>query len=72
MDSVKFREEIDKQVKAKIKELRKDGTVSISMDNLWQCVRISPKYGPKGALAVYYAKEIFIAHVRDKFKKFVF
>lgn len=72
MDSVKFREEIDRKVKKKIKELKRDGTVSMSIDNLWQCVRLSPEHGPKGVNAAYYAKEIFTAYVKEKFARFVY
>lgn len=72
MDSIKFREEIDRKVKAKIKELRKDGVVSMSIDNLWNCVQLSPEHGPRGANAAYYAKEIFTAYCKDKFHKFLF
>ena len=71
MDSIKFREEINRKVKAKIKELRKDGVVAMSIDNLWQCVRLSSEHGPCGTNAAYYAKEIFTAHCRDKFSKFL-
>lgn len=71
MDSMKFREEIDAKVKAKIKELRKAGVVAMSVENLWQCVSLSDEYGPRGPNAAFHAKEIFAARVNEKFGKFL-
>lgn len=69
VDSIKFIEEIDKRVKAKIRELRRDGVVAMSIDSLWLVV--SPEQ-PKGTNAAFHAKEIFAAYVQEKFGKFIY
>ena len=57
-----FEKALDKAIKSKIKELKKDGTSSMGLDNLIQAIRppsSSLEGAPKGTNARYMYKQIF-------------
>ncbi len=66
-----FERALEKAIASKIKELKRDGTLSMGLDNMMQVVRppsSSLKGAPRGTNARYYYKEMF----RDIAKGFRF
>lgn len=56
-----FQQDIKNQIAKKLKQLRKEGTVSIGKDNLYQLLRLNGSLdgAPKGTNAAFYAKQIY-------------
>ncbi len=67
-----FKGELRALIAARIKRELADGTVGMSRDNLWQCIKISGANAPRGTNAAYYAKQAFneVIDADPKFKKF--
>lgn len=59
MNAQAFQQDIRTALRQTIRRYRKDGTIGMSADNLWQCVRIPERYGPTGANAAWVARHMF-------------
>ncbi len=74
MNTEQFRNDMVNAIKRTIAELRHDGTVAMSRDNLWAMVvgKLSRTNGPSGTNAAYVARMIFNDEVnRGPFSRFL-
>ena len=68
MNETLFKKDLATATKDVIKKLKKDGTVAMGADNLWQLVvsRVNKQHGPVGTNAAYMARVSFNEVIAQK------